>query len=85
MQDELSRRQSETGAALQTLQLQVTEMKSALLQQQSQQQEQLYRTLSAQTERMTATLTDAVTRLQDGNEKKLEEMRVTVDENSPTR
>ena len=80
LQDELSRRQSETGAALQTLQLQVTEMKSALLQQQSQQQEQLYRTLSAQTERMTATLTDAVTRLQDGNEKKLEEMRVTVDE-----
>ena len=80
LQDELSRRQSETTASLQTLQTQVNEMKIALLQQQTQQQEQLFRTLSHQTERMTATLTEAVTRLQDGNEKKLEEMRVTVDE-----
>lgn len=80
LQDELSRRQSETAASLQTLQTQVNEMKIALLQQQTQQQEQLFRTLSHQTERMTATLTEAVTRLQDGNEKKLEEMRVTVDE-----
>ena len=80
LQDELSRRQSETTASLQTLQAQVNEMKIALLQQQTQQQEQLFRTLSHQTERMTATLTEAVTRLQDGNEKKLEEMRVTVDE-----
>lgn len=80
LQDELSRRQSETDAALRSLQTQLGDMKSALLQQQTQQQEQLYRTLAHQTEKMTLTLTEAVERLQTGNEKKLEEMRVTVDE-----
>ena len=74
LQDELSRRQSETDAALRSLQTQLGDMKSALLQQQTQQQAQHYRTQAHQTEKMTLTLTEAVERLQTGNEKKLEEM-----------
>lgn len=43
-------------------------------------QERLYRTLTEQTTRQNAALTEAVGRLQQSNEQKLEQMRQTVDE-----
>ena len=43
-------------------------------------QERLYRTLTEQTARQNAALTEAVGRLQQSNEQKLEQMRATVDE-----
>ena len=90
LQDELSRRQSETDAALRSLQTQLGDMKSALLQQQTQQQEQLYRTLAHQTEKMTVTLTEAfrkefgITIMQYLNELRMEQAeRLLCESNAP--
>ncbi len=77
---ELSELERRLRDELRVLDKQVTDMRSALLTQQNQQQEQLYRALNAQTEKVTATLTQAVSNLQTSNEKKLDEMRATVDE-----
>lgn len=43
-------------------------------------QERLYQTLNMQSDRLNRTLSEAVARLQESNEQKLEQMRATVDE-----
>ncbi len=43
-------------------------------------QERLYQTLNTQSDRLNRTLSEAVARLQESNEQKLEQMRATVDE-----
>lgn len=47
-------------------------------------QERLYQTLNTQSDRLNRTLSEAVARLQESNEQKLEQMRATVDEKLTT-
>ncbi len=56
------------------------EQQKEMLRQENENKEQLYRSLSAQSDRLNTTLTDVVGKLQESNEKKLDQMRETVDE-----
>lgn len=49
-------------------------------QQETESNERLYRSLNTQSDRLNATLTEVVGKLQESNEKKLDQMRETVDE-----
>lgn len=56
------------------------EQQKEMLRQENENKEQLYRSLSAQSDRLNTTLTEVVGKLQESNEKKLDQMRETVDE-----
>lgn len=56
------------------------EQQKEMLRQENENKEQLYRSLSAQSDRLNTTLTEVVSKLQESNEKKLDQMRETVDE-----
>ena len=67
-------------AILQLLAGQQKELLNQVHQDSSQQNERLYHTLSDQSNKLNTTLTQVVGRLQESNEKKLDQMRMTVDE-----
>ena len=73
LREEIRSARRETGAAL-------TADARARAEEDAARQERLYRTLTEQTRLQNAALTEAVGRLQQSNEQKLEQMRATVDE-----
>ncbi len=84
LREEIRAARRETGEAVVSMTQQVTgqqaQQEAARREAQAADQERLYRTLSAQSRQLNTTLTEAVGRLQESNEKKLEQMRETVDE-----
>lgn len=76
-QEAVSRRQTELQQQTERI---LAEGLKESLRQAGEQQERLYRSLNAQSERLNTTLTEVVGKLQESNEKKLDQMRETVDE-----
>ena len=74
---ELTQNLSETRSLLL---LEQEKSRTLLAERSGEQQDKLFRLMSAQLDRVNETLTQSVARLQDSNEQKLEQMRQTVDE-----
>ena len=80
LREEIRSGRRETGEALTAMRRETAAGETRRMQTEIESQERLYRLLNEQSERQNTALTAAVGRLQESNEKKLEEMRATVDE-----
>lgn len=76
-QEETARQQAENQQRVERILL---EQQKEMRQQETESNERLYRSLNAQSDRLNTTLTEVVGKLQESNEKKLDQMRETVDE-----
>ncbi len=78
--DELQRGREENRAVLGEINKNILEQQREFLKNETDSRDRLHRALTAQSDRINAVLAESVGKLQESNEKKLDQMRATVDE-----